>query len=737
MPITIRTEEINVKNTDGTFMTIDAVTDKTTSQRIAEAEAAIENKKSEVMTDLEVLDSIDVGNVIADNFDASKNYSAGDYFLDDNNGTLKMYQFKADHSAGAWNANEVNEVRVGEELKRIEAASEEDVTSLKSAVKGYAASEGYIEYNDSVKAGYAATSNYPAMYRYGNIVELNGTFGSSGPYFYRISGTVSKASNVNNVASTPTIPLINGHKYRIGATIQSGTLTIPNDGAFDLRLYDSNVSHCLTISIGNEEVIEWTDTNATLLIRAANSAECTNLMLCVYIKDCTETEEVEPIKDGVRVNPIWEQGRYNSSTGAGQSSSYDIRTVYHVAISATCVITVPSGLELTWYKYGGYSYTTYETYSAGLTGVVILNNNGQYKFSLKKTNGETISPNEAASFVYETENSVFLLGPSGDTSGTTDLAQIRKVLYSLRECHLAPGDYYIGNGLSIPNDSTLHGCGRSTIIHYIDSASGSCITLGSCCSLKDFSVVGSDTDLVFIDTEVEPTEGLRNAILFTGSNPTQKKGYISNLWISNFNGSGIRCADTGYGSSSGMNLDDCYIWNCYTGLNIFKSSEFHRISNVCIVSCFKAVVNNGGNNTFANCSLNSSMYGFVMDDTDGDKNNNTHGEAVGCIMQHNRTRAIIVKGYSQSAPSMASGFMFVGCNVDDGGIECVNTGRIVMSACNFMNAFSITVTNGGLLAFIGCVFRDGTENRISIVNNNAVRFTNCYLNDGSEFAPLN
>jgi hypothetical protein len=174
-----------------------------------------------------------------------------------------------------------------------------EVVELNYALSGLESAEKYVQYNDGVKNGYAATSNYPAIYRAGMTVNINGTYGSSGPYLFKISGNVNKGTAVATVIGTPTIPLESGHKYIIGAVKVSGSITVPDGGEFNVRIYDSTITGKATVALGEETVIEWTDSNAALVVRASRDVSCDNLVLSVYVRDCTEESSVLSRIDGL------------------------------------------------------------------------------------------------------------------------------------------------------------------------------------------------------------------------------------------------------------------------------------------------------------------------------------------------------------------------------------------------------------------------------------------------------
>ena len=81
-----------------------------------------------------ILDQININGVvheivpeIAPLFDTSTAYAIGDYVIKD----ATMYRFKTAHTAGAWNASQVDEVTVGSEIKDIKQATSE-IDTLKA-----------------------------------------------------------------------------------------------------------------------------------------------------------------------------------------------------------------------------------------------------------------------------------------------------------------------------------------------------------------------------------------------------------------------------------------------------------------------------------------------------------------------------------------------------------------------------------------------------------------------------
>lgn len=257
--------------------------------------------------------------------------------------------------------------------------------------------------------------------------------------------------------------------------------------------------------------------------------------------------------------------------------------------------------------------------------------------------------------------------------------------------------------------------------------SESAIVLNSECTVTGLSLWGSEEDITVA------TPGSRNGILFQkfNSNDTIKRGIIDSCYFQNFSNGAITMQGTGYPSDGGLNISNCYMrWN-HIGINIFEWSEFHRISNCSCTNNYIGILNNGGNNMISCCNFSSNDIGVSMDNSDGTKNNNSHGGMDGCIIQHSRIRGIYIN-------KMPSGFIFSNINLDDGGIEIIDTSRIVFTGCNFMNLFKLIVNGiypdgGGLILFNACNFRDTfTGGNVSITNNPYVKFIACYTQNGQE-----
>lgn len=255
--------------------------------------------------------------------------------------------------------------------------------------------------------------------------------------------------------------------------------------------------------------------------------------------------------------------------------------------------------------------------------------------------------------------------------------------------------------------------------------------LGDECCVQNLKLMGD------LNAVTRRADGFRDGVLYAGfgSNTTIHKGIVSGCFMANFTGGCITLVKTGYSSSGGLNISDCYLTDSYAGINIPLWSEFHRISNCSCTGNKYGVVNNGGNNEFTGCNFSSNTYGFVMDNSDSTRINDTHGGVSGCILQHNTLRAIY-------ANRVSNGFIFEGCNIDNGGAELDHVTRIIFDSCNFMDAFELVIngvyhSENGLILFSSSMFTNTfTGDAVSIADNPYVRFNSCYKPNGSIVNPV-
>lgn len=322
----------------------------------------------------------------------------------------------------------------------------------------------------------------------------------------------------------------------------------------------------------------------------------------------------------------------------------------------------------------------------------------------------------------------FLPSTNDQTDRTGDIAHM---LQTQGACLLGPG-LYVVSGLDMPDCTTLTGMGgATTLLLPEDLSSGYVVKLGSFCTIKDLSLTGAQGEME------RPTQvGERHGILFEGTATTPNirsnqphNCIVSGCFIQNFSGGGITCRDTGYRTTCSIIASHCHILNCGAGINISHFSEYHKFDSILSEKNCYGCINNGGNNVFANCGFNSNTTGILMDNSQGQSPNNSHGSAVGCTINHTNAN----EGIGVLAIGMNSGFMFSGCQIFYSKIHLENCKGFIFDTTNYGKKVDIFVKGGGLTMFSNSSFHPTGVNSVQVIDNDSVKFINCFTRDG---APL-
>lgn len=344
-------------------------------------------------------------------------------------------------------------------------------------------------------------------------------------------------------------------------------------------------------------------------------------------------------------------------------------------------------------------------------GDSITNN---YEFnSYSDTNTITVSPE----ITTDTNN---YLASTGDTTDRT--AAIVTMLQETGICNLGPGKFYV-SGVNMPANSLIRGCGISTQIILLGTGAGHAINMNSNCIVEDLIIKGSESTITVSSTLAD-----RHGILWAG-NYTQdstsanqpSRSMISNVQIRNFTGAAITCYDTGYGIYNNLVVNNVIITTCSAGINIAYWSEFHKFTNVQANYCYYGCINNGGNNIFVNCDFSGNKLGFLMDNSQSQSPNNSHGSAIGCVFNHSDSN----NGTGIKILNCANGYVFDGCQIFYSKIEIEESNGILITNSNFGSSnTNISVRAGGTVLFANNMH--ASKPPISITDNINVHFVNCY-----------
>ena len=330
----------------------------------------------------------------------------------------------------------------------------------------------------------------------------------------------------------------------------------------------------------------------------------------------------------------------------------------------------------------------------------------------------------------DTNNYLASTGDSTDvTSSIVSMLQMSKI------CRLGPGDFYV-HGIDMPDDTMLCGSGPGTriVLTGTNTDTGYAVKLGNRCSVKDVMIIGNTTDIQYANVSQNIVE--RHGILFEATysvdSSTKEKCNIDNVWIKNFTGGGITCYNTGVGSTSCINVSNCFIYRCNAGVYIPFYSEFHRFTNVHAHNCYYGAVNNGGNCSFVNCGFSANRVGMLMDNSNGQSTNSSHGSVVGCVFNHSDGN----NGVGIKIDGMRNGEVFSDCQLFYSDIVVNNSSGIQFNNFNCggtSGTVSVNITKGGqggLILFNNCIFADGCYDINVDSGYTQCKFVNCWNRSG-------
>lgn len=81
----------------------------------------------------EIITSDDLGNIVAPLFMTTQAYHVGDYVLTNANNEIKLWQFTANHAAGAWTGTDVKQIELSNEIYELKST----VNTLKTTIGNY------------------------------------------------------------------------------------------------------------------------------------------------------------------------------------------------------------------------------------------------------------------------------------------------------------------------------------------------------------------------------------------------------------------------------------------------------------------------------------------------------------------------------------------------------------------------------------------------------------------------
>lgn len=301
-----------------------------------------------------------------------------------------------------------------------------------------------------------------------------------------------------------------------------------------------------------------------------------------------------------------------------------------------------------------------------------------------------------------------------ESSGNKDdrSAEIEAALSQYGKVLLGKGQFYV-SGITMPKGTMLCGSGAISEIILLDSAeSGAAITCSGENTVSDMTLNGG--------LKAKPTSsvlGSRDGIFCPEKAP---QVIISGVNVSGFSGSGIHILKTGFHELNSALILNCHITYCGAGINFDEKAEYGVVSNVVCVRNYYGLKNDGGNNKFSSCGLDGNTYGFYMNAEKIESPNNGHGSCVGCTFNHNDTAIYIRR--------LNNGFMFSGCQVFFGKIECWISAGVQFANCQFGGGMNILAAYGQVTRFSDCMFANSAPPTFKIdgEKRSKIIITDCY-----------
>lgn len=305
-------------------------------------------------------------------------------------------------------------------------------------------------------------------------------------------------------------------------------------------------------------------------------------------------------------------------------------------------------------------------------------------------------------------------------NSTKTFLNLRDVTYTLKN-------------VTLSERMTVRGCGNSTILKVTDSAANALILLREC-TVEDLKIIGPNGEGWVPDGVIVENHGISVSVL--GSSDAERNRIkISNVEICGFAGGAIHLVNTGLNYDNSACISNCYLHNNNVGLYIPRKAEFNKISNTACSRNHYGCINNGGNNLFSNCGFNGNVTGLLMDSTGIINSNNAHGAFVGCNFAHTHAFDDRTSLYAIDLIGQEYSQHFSACIVGYGHLRIRNSSGIVFSGCSILGDVSVTVNDGGLTMFNGCVFKSEEDSPLTKTGSAVVKYHNCYTLSGSVFDP--
>ena len=330
-----------------------------------------------------------------------------------------------------------------------------------------------------------------------------------------------------------------------------------------------------------------------------------------------------------------------------------------------------------------------------------------------------------------------LLLPKNDTTDRS--AEILAALTTYGECRLDAGVYYV-SGLEMPEGSKIIGAGENTIIRLASSVTnGYCVRIHRYSTIQGVTFSGGTSAPANINTDgaaIGTRHGVYLAANADGSGSTHSgalMNIITECRFEYFDGAGFFAENTGGGLYNSVIMDKCIFYKCMCGIDMHYYSEYAKFSDCVMYQCNVACINNGGNNIFSGCTFHG-VRGFVIDNTNADKTNNSHGSCIGCVFNHINNQnmgSTLGGGKGVEIINAQNGFVFSGCQLWYCEVSLIDSRGVMFSDClfggNATNSPKITVSVSSGKTDYGARFESCDFHSVPVLSVTAnTQFIECY-----------
>lgn len=261
-------------------------------------------------------------------------------------------------------------------------------------------------------------------------------------------------------------------------------------------------------------------------------------------------------------------------------------------------------------------------------------------------------------------------GAKGDGS-TSDATAFLNAIATGRPVFVPEGTYIINSNLTLWDGQMIFGVGNKSVLK-TTTLNGRILTVGNGSTVRHLKFIGTGKTGADFQTGVfcydKINWSVENCTFVSIAGAPQQNG-----------GGGIYVTQLGASNTEGGRIMNCRADSCNGGFVFASRGEYTAVSNIQATNSNVGVCIGAGNITVTGGIIEKNVVGLKL--IDG--TNDSHGAAVGVLINHNTTNL--------NADLQDQGFAFTNCKFYSGNISISNSTGITFSQCDFLGG-SITLT---------------------------------------------